>query len=191
MGYFDEQRKAPSILRLLVTASFWLLVIIYIGVSMNTKDPIWFWPVFDGQAYEIVMNCYGEYSIFRPSTPQHQQLTMLLNEQLSSWKNWDQLTMSDETYEYYQTSDDVVVLEYHYSPQVRIHSAYAFYKNVNSLVIPLDGRHSNQFAVFGRVILKKSPSEVIEYSSTGSFLIGDNEPLIDYLQTQGLCDFKP
>jgi hypothetical protein len=62
---------------------------------------------------------------------------------------------------------------------------------VNSLIVPLDGRHSDKNAVFGRVILKKSPSEVIEYSSTGSFFLGENQPLIDYLQIQGLCEIKP
>ena len=191
MDYFEQERKLPSVPRLLFTASFWLLIIIYFGIALNTQDAIWFWPVFDAQAYEIVMNCHGEFSIYRPSTPEHRQLTLLLNEQLSSWKNWDQLTMSEETYQYYQTSDDVVVLEYHYSPQVRIHSAYSFYKNVNTLIIPLEGRHSDKNAVFGRVILKKSPSEVIEYSSTGSFFLGDTKPLIDYLQTQGLCEIKP
>jgi hypothetical protein len=115
----------------------------------------------------------------------------LFNKQISGRKNWDSITMSGTTYEYYQTSDDVMVLEFHYPQPVRIHSSVLFFRDVHTLVMPLDGRHANSNAVFGRTRLSvPSENKYEEHSTTGSFHVQSLEPLIAYVQSQGLC-IKP
>lgn len=167
---------------MLITATFLLSAMAYIVIALNTKDMIWFWPVFDEESYELILNCYGEETLLHQGSEHHTAITALFNEQLSGTKNWDSLTMSDDSYAYYQTSDDVVVLEFHYSPNVRIHSSVAFFKNVDTLVMPLAGRHSSTRAIFGRTL---------GISTAGSFHISTLQSLINYLENEGLCEFKP
>ncbi|TES90158.1 MAG: hypothetical protein E3J88_04630 [Anaerolineales bacterium] len=158
---------------------------------MNTRDLFWFWPVFNEQPYEIVLHCYGEDLIFQEGTHENQSLMDLFNKQISGRKNWDSITMSGTTYEYYQTSDDVMVLEFHYPQPVRIHSSVLFFRDVNTLVMPLDGRHANSNAVFGRIkLFVLSENKYEENSTVGSFHVQSLEPLIAYVQSQGLC-IKP
>jgi hypothetical protein len=179
-----EQTKSrpPSIIQLLITASFLLVIMAYVVIALNTKDVIWFWPVFNEQSYELIINCYGEEILLHQGSQHHAAITTLFNDQLSGTKNWDSLTMSDDSYTYYQSSNDVVVLEFHYSPNVRIHSSVSFFKNVDTLVMPLAGRHSSTRAIFGRTL---------GVSTAGSFHVSTIQPLINYLEIEGLCEFKP
>jgi len=84
-----------------------------------------------------------------PGQPAFEAVTNAVNTSLTGSKRWDQASMSDETYQEYQTSPSVMVLELHYDPSVTVHSQYAFFKDVNWLIIPLDGRHASTNAVFG------------------------------------------
>ena len=178
----EARAQKPSIFQLLITAAFVILVLAYIVIALNTQDAIWFWPIFDEQSYETILNCYGEETILHRGDPNHQAITELFNDQLSGRKYWDSLTMSDESYAYYQSSDAVVVLEFHYSPTVRIHSSVAFFKNVDTLVIPLYGRHAQTRPVFGRTH---------GISTAGSFHLETFQPLQDYVNQQGLCEIQP
>jgi len=187
----DTGRKPPSLPRMLISAGLVLLSIICFGIAVNTRDLFWFWPVFNEQPYEIVLHCYGEDLIFQEGTHENQSLMDLFNKQISGRKNWDSITMSGTTYEYYQTSDDVMVLEFHYPQPVRIHSSVLFFRDVNTLVMPLDGRHANSNAVFGRIkLFVLSENKYEENSTVGSFHVQSLEPLIAYVQSQGLC-IKP
>jgi hypothetical protein len=118
----------------------------------------------------------------KQGTPAHTALNALVNESISGKKNWDALTLSDETYEYYQTNDTMLLLELFYAPPVRIHSTYKFFSSLDNLIIPLDGRHSSTNAVFGRIR---------GVSTAGSMHIETTAPLIDHLENQGLCSLKP
>jgi hypothetical protein len=117
---------------------------------MSTQDLLWVWPFFSEQSYEIDLHCYGEVVKFKPGSTQFNKLTDLVNDSISGSKNWDGTTLSDDSYSYYQTSDDVMVIELFYAPPVRIHTFYKFYGNVDTIIIPLDGRHSETNALFGR-----------------------------------------
>jgi hypothetical protein len=75
----------------------------------------------------------------------------------------------------------MMVVELGYDPPVRIHSQYAFYKNVNRLIIPLDGRHASTNPVFGRTG---------NYSNSGSYHLKSTAPILTVLQEQGICS-KP
>lgn len=86
--------------------------------------------------------------------------------------------MSDETYLNYQTGMDAMVLETRYPDPVRIHSIYKYFSNVGALVIPLDGRHAQTHAVFGRT------GDVF---TAGSFHIENISKMRDYLDSEGIC----
>jgi hypothetical protein len=115
---------------------------------------------------------------FKPGSTQFNKLTDLVNDSISGSKNWDGTTLSEESYSYYQTSDDVMVIELFYAPPVRIHTFYKFYGNVDTIIIPLDGRHSETNALFGRT--RGLPA-------AGSLHLKSTAQIRDYAQNQGLC----
>ena len=145
-----DKSKSPSLLNLGITSLVILVALIYGFVTLSTEDPLWFTSAFEEIPEEVFVNCYGQISNLLPEDPRYNGLVATLNVSLSSGKNYDSLTMSDETYEYYLTSDDVMVLEVIYTQQIRIHSFVKYFSNLDSIVIPLDGRHSNTNAIFGR-----------------------------------------
>jgi hypothetical protein len=105
-------------------------------------------------------------------------LNALINETLSQNKRWDPLTMSDVTYQDYQTQPTMLVLEMKYAPPVRLHSNTKFFSSVDTMLIPLVGRHAQYNTVFGRINENTTP---------GSFHVQDTAQLTEYLAAQGIC----
>jgi hypothetical protein len=89
--------------------------------------------------------------------------------------------MSDDTYANYQNGHDAMVREARYPVRVRIHSTYKYFSHVGALVIPLDGRHANTHAVFGRTG---------EEFTAGSLHIQNISRMRDYLSAEGICAMK-
>ena len=145
-----DKANNPSLLNLALTSVVILIALIYGFVTLSTEDPRWFITTFDEYPEEISLNCYGSEQSLFPGDPDFEELVVKINDVLSTRKNYDSLTMSQETYDYYKTSDAVMVLELIYTQKVRIHSFYKYFSNLDSIVIPLDGRHSNTNAIFGR-----------------------------------------
>ena len=173
-----DQPSQPSLTNLFGTVLIFIIVAAYGFVSLNTEDALWFWPKFEAIPQEIVVFCYGDERIIEPGSSQFSELTALTNESVSGRKNWDSLSISDDTYTYYQTSPVVMVLELRYQYPVRIHSIYKYFSNVEALVIPLEGRHSKTNAVFGRTG---------EEFTAGSLHVQNTGALMDYLSSQGIC----
>jgi len=73
------------------------------------------------------------------------------------------------------------VIELSYSPPATIHSMQAFFKAVDRLIIPLDGRHAYANAIFG---LERG------YTDPGSYHVKSTLPIVTALQEQGIC-MKP
>ncbi len=139
---------------------------------------MWFWPNFNEVPTEIIVHCYGTDIQVKPGQPAFEVVNKAVNTSLSGSKRWDGLSMSDETYQEYQTSPAVMVVELSYDPPVRIHSQYANFKAVTKLVIPLDGRHAVTNPVFGRLG---------RFPNAGSYHVKITEPIIVALQEQGIC----
>ncbi len=173
-----DQSKSPSLLGLLVTIVFVVVGLVYLVVSLNTQDFIWFVTSFSERPTQITINCYGTEIFIRPEDARYEELTAKVNEVLSGNKNWDSLTMSDETYVEYQTTTVMMIMELHYAPRVRIHSFYKYFSNLDSIVIPLDGRHANTHAIFGRTNSK---------NTAGSLHYSDLPQILDLVETQGIC----
>jgi hypothetical protein len=173
-----QQNSQPSLLNLFVTVSVFLAAAFYGFITLNTEDPIWFWPKFDEAPTGMNVYCYGNTFQFEQDSEHLAQVSAMLNTALSGTKNWDSLSMSDETYDYYRSSDAVLVVELNYTQPVRVHSMYKFFSNVDSLVVPLDGRHSKTNAVFGRSG---------ENTTAGSLHIASISEISDYILAQGFC----
>jgi len=156
-----------------------LIAVMYVlVVAMNTGDMLWFYPVFDEIPVGITLRCNGETTEIRPGKPAFAAVNNAVNEVISSSKRWDDLSLSDATWEEYQTSDNVVVLILAYDPPVRIHSSYKFMKRIDTIVIPLVGRHAQYNTLFGRMG---------DYIAAGSFHFKTMAPIEEALQAQGLC----
>ena len=153
-------------------------MLLFLITAMNTGDLLWFWPIFNQVPVGITVHCYGTDVQVKPGQPAFEVVNNAVNTSLSRAKRWDQLSMSDSSYQEYQTSPAVMVVELSYDPPVRIHSQYAFFKAVNKLIIPLDGRHASVNAVFGRTR---------GFTNAGSFHIKSTAPIVTALQEQGIC----
>jgi hypothetical protein len=174
----EPKQHSPSLLSMVVITLPIVAVMFVLIIAFNTGDILWFYPVFDEIPVGMTLRCYGEAVEIRPGDPAFEVVNGAVNDVLSSAKRWDDLSLSDATWEEYQTSDQVVVLELYYDPPVRIHSSYKFMKNIDTIVIPLVGRHAEHNTMFGRLG---------DYIAAGSFHFKTMAPIEDAVQAQGLC----
>jgi hypothetical protein len=152
--------------------------LLFMVTAMNTGDLLWFWPVFKEVPVDITVHCYGKDVQVNPGQPAFEVVNGAVNSSLTGVKRWDDLSMSNVTYQEYQTSPTMMVIELSYDPPARIHSQYAFFKNVNKLIIPLDGRHALANPIFGRTG---------EFTNSGSYHVKSTAPIVTALQEQGIC----
>jgi hypothetical protein len=146
-----EKQRTPSVIGMLFTVIGVVGALLYLLIALNTQDSLWFVSSYDEYPYEMAIYCYGEEIVLVPEHPDFNDLVDLVNTTLSEPKNWDGLTMSVDTYEEYTVSPVMMVLELFYTPPIRVHSVYRYFSDLNSIVIPLDGRHANTNAIFGLI----------------------------------------
>lgn len=149
MQYIGE-RKNPSIRNLIIIVVAALVLIIYAIMTITTGDLLWFSSNFNETAYAVVLHCRGETVNIDQGSFDFSKLNSIMNESMSGRKRWDSLTMSEGTYQDYQTNPQMVVVEFFYRDPVRVHSTYSYYSDVNNLVVPIEGRHAETNAVFGQ-----------------------------------------
>ena len=178
MYAYQKQSKQPSIMGMFVTVGVILVVLMYAMMSVNTGDPLWFYPVFDAEPASVTLLCYGEEVSVDPNSAEFEKLTEIFNQNLSGYKNWDSLTMSELSWADYQANDQFATLVMNYEDPVRVHSIYKHFSSVDTLVVPLDGRHAQTRAVFG--MSNDQPG-------AGSLHMETIDPLIDYVSVTGLC----
>lgn len=174
----NAQASQPSLLKMVGLSVLLIVPFIYLMIAMSTGDLLWASPVFNERPEAIVVHCYGTDTPVEPGTTQFEELNLLVGETLTGRKRWDPLTMSEVTYQEYQTHPSMMVLELYYGESIRIHSRYKYFSNVRNLVIPLEGRHANTNAIFGRNL---------NLSTAGSFHVESMEALKEYLATENIC----
>lgn len=177
MGYVDH-RQEPSLSPLIVIVVVIVVASIYIIISSLSGDPLWFNRQFEATPSSIIVHCYGKSITIAPQSDQFSGITQLVNQTLSGRKRWDSLTLSDETYQDYQTRTDAVVVELYYPEPLRIHTNTRLYSHVSNIIIPLEGRHANTNPVFGRHR---------GLSTGGSLHVESTDALRDYLAEQDIC----
>ena len=176
--YEQSQKQLPSIWGLVRTTFIILVVIVYLMMTLNTGDALWFWTTFEETPSAIKMYCYGEEKDLTPGSKEFTDLTAIFNENFSGYKNWDSLSMSENTWADYQVNDQFATLVMEYPQPVRVHSIYKYFSHVDRLVIPLDGRHSQSLAVFGMNG---------DIPGSGAMHIRTLTPLINFVNTAGVC----
>jgi hypothetical protein len=158
-----------------------IVPIIYLIIAINTGDLLWASPIFNYEPRSIVIHCFGEDVYPEAGSAAFMALTDLVNRSLSGRKRWDSLSLSDSTYQDYQSHPQMMVVELFYSEPIRIHSRFKFFSNVNRIIIPLVGRHAQLNSVFGRRN---------DFPAAGSFHVNDLAPLKAYLSENELCGVK-
>lgn len=171
-------RSEPSVLKFLATMGLFVIVAVYVMISLGTGDFLWFYPKFSHTPETIVVHCYGETIEMEPGSYHFEALTKITNESLSGRKRWDPLTMSQGSYQDYQTHPGMMTLELFYPEAVRVSSQYRFYSNVDNLVIPLEGRHADSNAIFGQ-------NDGVTLG--GSLHVESTDPIRQYLHNQNIC----
>jgi hypothetical protein len=155
-----------------------LVPLIYLIIAMNTGDLLWVSPVFNYQPQTLTVHCFGEDAYLESGTADFEAVVDLVNSSLTGRKRWDSLTMSDATYQDYQSHPRMMVVELTYPEPIRVHSRYKFFSNVDRIIIPLVGRHAQTNAVFGRRD---------QYPAAGSFHVDDLTGIKEYLAENDLC----
>ena len=180
MLYVDH-RQEPSLKPMLIILVVIILISVYGFVSVLSGDPLWFSSRFNATPSEIYVHCYGETTEIEPGSGQFRAITTVVNQALSGTKRWDELSLSDQTYQDYKTRNDTVMLELYYPEPIRIHTNTRLFSNVSNLIIPLEGRHANTEAIFGRHN---------GLPAGGSLHIESNKPIRNLLAQQDICPFK-
>lgn len=175
------ERKQPSIINLVIIVVLSMVIVVYAIISFATGDWLWFSTSFRETPNAIVLHCYGESTNIDPGSFDFSKFKQIMNESMSGRKRWDSLTMSEETYQDYQTNDQMIVLEFFYPEPVRVHSTYKYYSYVDNLVVPIEGRHSQTNAVFG---------QANGVPTGGSLHIDSTEQFKTYLTNMDLCPDK-
>jgi hypothetical protein len=174
----EAKPHSPSLLKAGIIGIGIFAAMFFFVTAMNTGDLLWFWSKFDEVPVNIIVHCYGTDVEVQLGASSFEAVTKAVNTSLSGSKRWDDISMSEETYHEYQTNPSMMVLELRYDPPVSIHSSYAFFKNVNWLVIPLDGRHAETNAVFGRTG---------GFINAGSYHVESLTSIISAFQEYGIC----
>lgn len=173
--------RTVSILNFLITIILAVLFLVYVSLTAYTKDALWFYPVFDAVPAVGIIRCYGDEIPLREDSGHLTAIAALVNEQISGDKRWDQLNLTDETYLDYQTNPAMMILELYYDEPQRIHSHSLFFSGFDTLLIPLDGRHSETNIMFN--LVRGKPAG-------GSFHVETFAPLLEYIEGNGLCRLK-
>jgi hypothetical protein len=155
-----------------------LVVAVYAIISLATGDWMWFSANFDETPNSILVHCYGQTTEISPGTFEFSALTEIVNESMSGRKRWDSLSLSEVTYQEYQTNPQMKAIEIFYPEPVRVHTANRFFSNVNNLIIPLEGRHAQTNPVFGRNN---------GVPAAGSLHLQSTERFNEFLHYQDLC----
>ena len=179
----ENDVRQPSVWGLLGTIVLFVFITVYGVISLNTRDLLWFWPKFENQPTSILVHCYGEDVEITTASQNFDPLTDVINRTLSGEKRWDPLSLSDATYEEYRSSPGVLTMEVNFPEAVRIHTQTAYFSNVDTLVIPLDARHSTYNTLFGRTQAGDQ--------AAGSLHVDSLDELRAYLYTHAICHPPP
>jgi hypothetical protein len=180
MSYHSEigKAKSASLLEFLITITLAIAFLIYFSIASYTKDFLWFWPVFNSQPVSALIRCYGQEIYLERNPADLKAIADMVNKQLSDQKRWDELNLTDQTLEEYQSSSQMMILELFYDGPQRLHTSSPFFSSFDSLLIPLDGRYADTSIVFALISGKPGGS---------SYHVQSFQPVADYLAQRKIC----
>ena len=134
--------------------------------------------VFNARPSSLVIYCYGNQVSLDGTSADAQELARLLNDQLSGDKRWDELTLTNDTYNDYVSDPAFLVLEYIYPEGQRVHSPSPFFTGFTSLILPVDARHADSNTVFS--LINGKPAG-------GSYHVELILPIKNYIDQSNVC----
>jgi hypothetical protein len=171
-------RDEPSVINVVLITVLLLAIALYVIISLGTGDWTWWNPRFSATPQTMVVYCYGQKIKVDPRSYPFKALTEAVNDTLSGRKRWDQLSLSQATYQDYQSDPSALVVELFYAEPLRVHSDYKFFSNVDDLIIPIDGHYASTNAVFGQ-------NQGVP--AAGSLHVESTETLREYLKNLNIC----
>jgi hypothetical protein len=174
-------RRGPSVGSFFFTLIVGIGAIVYISFSVYARDHLWFWPTFEEIPSRILVRCYGEDVNLQPGSVEFREITRLVNEQLSGDKQWQDITISNQTFSDFQTDPMMVILELGYTKPVDVHTGTAMFIDINTLITPLVGRFANENIFLGA----KGPN-----FTGGRVHVQDTQPIKDYISQSTICVIK-
>lgn len=171
------KQQGGSIWQLLLIVFAAVLAIFYGVGFLNTGNALWFLPIQpEFEPRRIVIRGNGEVVRFERGDPEFEQLTTALNAALSDFNNNDlvPIGISQETIDDY--TENGLVMEILYPQAIQFNTPVRM-RNINQLLIPLEGRHAgNRYVFLGNNGLWLA----------GAMVMTDDTPLTDTIRVLGL-----
>lgn len=171
-----DERRSASILQPFLMFIGVLLLIVYLVGSLNTGNWLWMLPIQPHyEPSRILVRDHGASKEYRPGVEGFDQLADALDAAFADFSNLDlvPIGLSDETLQDY--SESSLVIEAYYPQDIRFNTIVRM-RNVNQLLIPVEGRHAGNRYVFlgsdGRWL-------------TGAFVMAQDQVIRDALQLLG------
>jgi hypothetical protein len=143
-----EPAKPVKLWQPLLVLALFAVGVIWLINTFNTGNPLWFWPSQpEYRPSRIIIHHYGTATTLQPGMVGYEELTAALNESFANFVNAGlvDVGVSEETVARYYEQE--FVLEITYPQTIEFNTAVRM-TNVNQLLIPIDGRHSDQAYVF-------------------------------------------
>lgn len=155
------------------------VLIAYLVGALNTGNWLWFLPIqpkFDPSL--ILVRDHGQSAEYRPGVSGFIELSNALDVSLADFSNLDLVPMglSDETLQEYNES--AIIVEIYYPQDIRFNTVVRM-RNVNQLLIPIEGRHAGN-----RYIFLGSDGRWL----TGALVMADDKPIMNALRQLGYID---
>jgi hypothetical protein len=152
------------------------LLIAYLVGAMNTDNWLWFLPVQPSfTPSRIVVRDRGQTIEYREGVEGFDELVAALDASLNEFRNTDliPLGLSDVTLKEYNES--AVVIEVYYPQNIRFNTAVRM-RDIDQLLIPIEGRHSGLGYVF-------PGSDGLWLA--GAFVMADDQPIMEAMRSLG------
>jgi hypothetical protein len=171
-----EPVKPVKIWQPFVVLALFACGVIWLINTFNTSNPLWFWPRQpELRPSRILIYHYGTAMTLEPGMEGYEELTAVLNQSFAGFNNSALVNVGigDETVARYY--EEEFVLEITYPGTIQFNTPVRM-DNVNQLLIPIDGRHSDQ----GFVFIGNNG-----FWLAGAMQLADLEPLRAELRRQG------
>ena len=178
----NENKQGSSVLQPLLIFVGAILLIVYLVGALNSGNWLWLLPIQpDYEPARILIRDNGQTTEYRPGVDGFIELAAALDLAFSDFSNLDLIPigLSDETLQDYNESS--LVMEIFYPQDIRFNTIVRM-RNVNQLLIPIEGRHAGNRYVFlgadGRWL-------------TGALVMANDQPIRDTLSALGYAPQEP
>ncbi len=172
----DDSRHGSSILQPFLMMIGIFALIVYMVGALNSGNWLWVLPIQPKfEPSRIVVRVNGRTNEYRPGIDGFDELKAAFDTSFADFSNLDLVPMglSEETLQEYNES--AVVVEVYYPQDIRFNTVVRM-RNVNQLLIPIEGRHAGNRYMFlgsdGRWL-------------TGALVMSDDQPIYDELRELG------